>query len=166
METRMPGNATIAILSDIHYAGPDERAVGEDYEFRAIDNPLLRLVARTYRHVIWMRHPLDQGKQLDRFLADVGPVNYCVANGDYACDTAYLGVSNPASLQSAQECLGKLRTKFGDRARFVIGDHEFGKMTLFGGKGGMRLASWHRATKALDNTPMGAALHWCASQAT
>ncbi len=33
---------TVAILSDIHYAGPAERARGEDYELRVIANPLLR----------------------------------------------------------------------------------------------------------------------------
>jgi hypothetical protein len=153
METRAQGDVTIAILSDIHQAGPAERARGEDYEFRTIANPLLRAVARAYRHLIWMRHPLDQGRQLDRFLAEIGPVDYVVANGDYACDTAYVGVSDPGSFQSAQECLGKLRAKFGDRARFTIGDHELGKLTLFGGKGGMQLASWQCVTQQLGLQP-------------
>ena len=134
METNAPGEVTVAILSDIHYAGPAERARGKDYELRAIANPLLRAVARVYRHLIWMRHPLDQGRQLDRFLAEVGPVDYVVANGDYSCDSGFVGVSDPAAGQSAQECLGKLRAKFGDRARFTIGDHELGKLTLFGGR--------------------------------
>ena len=66
---------------------------------------------------------------------------------------AFVGVSDPASFQSAQECLGKLRAKFGDRARFTFGDHELGKLTLFGGKGGMRLASWHCATQQLGLQP-------------
>jgi hypothetical protein len=149
METRAQGDVTIAILSDIHDAGPAERACGEDYEFRTIANPLLRVAARAFRHWIWMRHPLDQGRQLDRFLAEIGPVDYLVANGDYPCDTAYVGVSNPATLQSAQECLDKIRAKFGDRARFTLGDHELGKSTLFGGMGGMRLAAWHCATQQL-----------------
>jgi hypothetical protein len=153
METRAQGDVTIAILSDIHYAGPAERACGEDYEFRTITSPLLRAVARAYRHLIWMRHPLDQGRQLDRFLAETGPVDYVVVNGDYSCDTAYLGVSDPGSFQSAQECLGQLHAKFGDRARFTIGDHELGKLSLFGGKGGMRLASWRCATQQLGLQP-------------
>ena len=153
METRAQGDVTIAVLSDIHQAGPAERARGEDYEFCTIANPMLRAVARAYRHLIWMRHPLDQGRQLDRFLAEIGPVDYVVANGDYACDTAYVGVSDPGSFQSAQECLGKLRAKFGDRARFTIGDHELGKLTLFGGKGGMQLASWRCATQQLGLQP-------------
>jgi hypothetical protein len=72
MEIRAQDDVTVAILSDIHHAGPAERAGGEDYEFRAIANPLLRWVARAYRHLIWMRDPLDQGRQLDRFLAEYG----------------------------------------------------------------------------------------------
>ena len=153
METRGSGDLTIAILSDIHYAGPAERARGEDYELRVIANPLLRTIARTYRNMVWMRHPLEQGRQLDRFLAEVPPPHYVVANGDYTCDTAFVGVSDPAACQSAQECLEKLRAKFGDRARFTFGDHELGKLTLFGGKGGMRLASWHCATRQLGLQP-------------
>jgi hypothetical protein len=153
METRAPGDRIVAILSDIHYAGPAERAGGENYELRVIANPLLRAVARAYRHFIWMRHPLDQGRQLDRFLAEVPPVDYLVANGDYSCDSAFTGVGDPAAFQSAQECLDKLRAKFGGRAWFTFGDHELGKLTLFGGKGGMRLASWHCATQRLGLQP-------------
>jgi hypothetical protein len=153
MDPRASGERTVAILSDIHYAGPAERARGEDYERRAIANPLLRVVARAYRHLVWMRHPLDQGRQLDRFLADVPPVDYLVANGDYSCDVAFVGVSDPATLQSAQECLGKLRAKFGERARFTFGDHELGKWPLAGGQGGMRLASWHSSTRQLGLEP-------------
>ena len=153
METRPPSEVTVAILSDIHLAGPAERARGEDYEFRIIANPLLRFLARVYRHLIWLRHPFEQGRQLDRFLAEIAPVDYLVANGDYVCDTGFVGVSDPAVLQSAQECLGKLRARYGDRARFTLGDHELGKLTLFGGKGGMRLASWQSATRQLGLQP-------------
>jgi len=149
MDSPAPGAVTVAILSDIHYAGPLEQSRGEDYEFRLVANPVLRTLNRVYRHWIWMRHPLDQGRQLDRFLAEVGPVDYVVANGDYPCDTAYGGFSDPASFQSARECLGKLRDRFGDRVRFTLGDHDLGKLSLFGGRGGMRLASWHCATQQL-----------------
>jgi hypothetical protein len=143
------GELNVAILSDIHYAGPAERARGNDYELRVIANPFLRTAARFYRHVIWLRHPLEQGRQLDRFLAEVGAADYLVANGDYSCDSAFVGVSDAAAFASVQECLGKLRAKFGGRARFTIGDHELGKLSLFGGVGGTRLASWRRATEQL-----------------
>jgi len=113
---------------------------------------LLRAAAGAYRHIVWMRHPLEQGRQLDRFLADIGPVDYVVANGDYSCDTGFVGVSDLAAGQSAQECLGKLRSKFGDRVRFTIGDHELGKRALFG-DGKMLLASWRVATEKLGLSP-------------
>jgi len=144
---------TIAVLSDIHYAGPAEKARGEDYEFRPIANPLLRAVARAYRHLFWIRHPLEQDRQFDRFLNTVSPVDHLIANGDYCCDTGFVGVSDPAAFQSAEECLGKLRAKFGGRARFTLGDHDLGKLTMFGGQGGMRLASWHAATQKLGLQP-------------
>ena len=152
METNAPGEVTVAILSDIHYAGAAERARGEDFEMRAVPNPVLRAVARAYRHWIWLRHPLDQGRQLDRFLAEAGPVDYVVANGDYTCNSGFVGVSDPAAGASAQECLDKLRAKFGDRARFAIGDHELGKHGLFG-SGQMLLASWRVATETLGLPP-------------
>lgn len=154
METRAPDRFKIAILSDIHYAGAAERARGNDYEFRSITNPLLRMFLRFYRHFVWMRKPLDQAPQLDRFLREIAPVDYVVANGDYSCDSGFVGVSDPAAFQSAHECLGKLRAKFTDRIRFTIGDHELGKLTLFGGQGGMRLASWTRSTETLDLQPL------------
>ncbi|HTY87095.1 MAG TPA: hypothetical protein VMB80_06490 [Candidatus Acidoferrum sp.] len=153
MDASAPGDLTVAILSDIHHAGPLEQARGEDYEFKFIANPCLRFAARAYRHLVWLRHPLEQGRQLDRFLAEIGPVDYVVANGDYACDSAYGGLSDPAACQSAQECLGKLRARFGDRIRFTFGDHELGKLSLFGSRGGMSLASWQCATRQLGLQP-------------
>jgi hypothetical protein len=135
----------LAILSDIHYASAAEQVAGDDYEYRPIRNFLLRWVVRLYRHHIWMRYPLRQNAQLDRFLADVGPVDYVIANGDHVCDTAASGVSDDAVRQSAQECLGKLRRQFGDKLIAGFGDHELGKLALFDTRGGMRLASWERA---------------------
>jgi len=143
----------VAILSDIHYAGPAERARGNDYEWRAIANLVLRSVVRIYRHCIWMRRPVEQGPQLDRFLAEAGPADYVVGNGDYSCDSGFVGVSDAAARESTQECLGKLCAQFGERARFVIGDHELGKLTFFGGTGGLRLASWRCATETLGLQP-------------
>jgi hypothetical protein len=143
------GEVIVAILSDIHYAGMAERARGNDYELRAITNPLFRSAVRSYRHFVWMRHPVEQGPQLDRFLAEVGPADYVVANGDFSCDSGFVGVSDPAARESTQECLGKLRAQFGESARFVIGDHELGKLTFFGATGGLRLASWRCATETL-----------------
>lgn len=144
---------TVAVLSDIHYAGPSERAKGNDYEIQLVQNPGLRILLRAYRHLIWMRKPMDQGAQLDRFLNGIGSVDHVVANGDYSCDSAFVGVSDPAALESALECAGKLRGRFGERVHFTIGDHELGKLSLVGGRGGMRIASWTSATETLGLKP-------------
>lgn len=153
MKPSAPGRMTVAVLSDVHYAGPAERDRGNDFELRAIANPLLRAGVWFYRHFIWMRRPLEQGAQLGRCLEKIGPVDYVVVNGDYSCDSGFVGVSDAAAFASAQECLGQIRARFGDRARFTIGDHEIGKLTFFGGKGGMRLASWPRTTESLGVNP-------------
>lgn len=153
MEPQASERIKLAILSDIHYPGEAERARGHGYEMRLVANPLLRAFLRFYRDFIWMREPLAQAPQLGRFLAEVGPVDYVVANGDYSCDSGFVGVSDPAANLSAQECLGKLRSQFGDRIEFTLGDHELGKLTLFGGKGGTRMASWRAATQELALKP-------------
>ena len=153
MEPSMSGRVTVAVLSDVHYAGAAERARGNDFETRSIANLPLRSLARIYGRFIWLHKPLEQGVQLDRFLEATGAVDYVVANGDYSCDSAFVGVSDDAAAQSAQECIGKLRARFGDRVQFTIGDHELGKVALTGGAGGMRLASWPRTTESLGLKP-------------
>lgn len=143
----------IAILSDIHYAGPTERAAGDDYETRSIEPPLLRFALRLYREHVWLRYPLRQNPQLDRFLAGVGRVDYAIANGDYACNVAAVGLSDDAALESAQECLGKLRARFGGKLRANFGDHELGKLRLLGTRGGLRFKSWQRCREELGLEP-------------
>jgi hypothetical protein len=144
---------TVGILSDIHYACAAEQARGDDYEFAAIGNPLLRLLVRLYRNYIWLRQPLHKNYLLDLFLAQSASFDFVVANGDYSCNTASVGVSDEATCQSVQECLGKLRCQFGPRLRANFGDHELGKVSFFGGRGGMRLSSWRRAREELGLEP-------------
>jgi len=152
-EARARSPVTVVILSDIHFAGAAERARSNYFELRSVANPLLRFFIRIYRHFFWMRQPMNQGAQLDRFLAVVRPADYVVANGDYSCDSGFVGVSDDAAFESVQECLRKLRDRFGDRIHFNIGDHELGKLTFFGSKGGMRLASWRRTVELLGLKP-------------
>jgi hypothetical protein len=149
----MAGTITLGVLSDIHYASAAERARGDDYEFRDIANPLLRLLIRTHRHFVWLRDPMGQNSLLDRFLQQSDGLDFVVANGDFSCDTNGLGVSDEAARQSARECLDKLRQKFGANLRATYGDHELGKVSLAGGRGGMRLASWQRAQQDLGMPP-------------
>ena len=143
----------IVIVSDIHYAGDAEKARGDDFEIKAVRNPLLRILAGLYRHYYWMRHPTQRGVQLERFLGLEIKADMLIANGDYACDSAFVGVSDDATFQSPEECLRKLRKRFGDRAHFVMGDHELGKLGTFNSSGGMRLASWRRAVEQLGIQP-------------
>lgn len=143
----------LAILSDIHYAGSRERAEGDDYEYRGLENSLLRFAIRQYRRFIWLHYPLRQNGQLDRFLAEVPAVDYAIANGDYSCNTAAFGLCDDAAMESAQECVGKLRDKFGERLRLNFGDHELGKLRLLGTRGGLRLKSWERSIAELGVSP-------------
>ncbi len=148
----MAGTINVGILSDIHYASAAEQARGEDYELQGLTNPLIRLALRAYRHWFWLRDPLGRNYLLDRFLAQEEGFDFVVANGDYSCNTRFVGMSDAAAFQSVSECLGKLRHKFGASFRANYGDHELGKVT-FGRRGGMRLASWRRAREQLDLPP-------------
>jgi hypothetical protein len=144
---------SLAILSDVHYASAAEQARGNDYECRGLDNPFLRLFLRNYRRFIWLRYPLRQNHLLDRFIEAAGKPDLVVANGDYCCDTLYLGVSDDAALQSARECLQKLRNRFSPNFFASFGDHELGKLSFVGGRGGMKRKSWHRARQDLGLQP-------------
>jgi hypothetical protein len=144
----------IAILSDIHYAGAAEQARGDDYEYRGLTSPGLRLFIKSYRHFIWLRQPLHQSHWLDKFIADAGRPDHVIANGDYSCDSAFIGVSDEAAFQSARECLEKLRRQFAPNFHAGFGDHELGKMSFAGNQGGMRLASFHRARRELKLPPL------------
>jgi hypothetical protein len=149
----MGRNLTVGIVSDIHYASPAEQARGNDYDWRELTNPLLRMLVRIHRRHFWLREPLNQNHLLDQFLEKAASFDYLVANGDYSCNTASLGLSDEAAFQSTQECLHKLRQKFGPNLRVTLGDHELGKISFFGGRGGMRLASWRRAQEDLGLQP-------------
>ena len=144
---------TILILSDIHYACDAEKQ-RHGHETRVIANPLLRRAVRVYRHYIWLRDPFAHNHLLDEFLRRADSPDWVVTNGDYSCDTEFVGVSDAAAFESARQCLTKLRDRFGAKLRSVIGDHELGKTSLFGGKGGLRLASWQRATIELGLQPL------------
>lgn len=143
---------TLLIVSDIHYACAAEQ-LRRDHEAKVIPNPLLRLFIKFFRHYIWLREPMQKNHLLDQFLAHPDPADFVIANGDYSCDSAFLGVSDDAAFGSARECLSKLREKFAPNFCGVYGDHELGKLSLFGNRGGMRIASFHRAENELRLEP-------------
>jgi hypothetical protein len=136
----------LAIVSDIHYAGPGEQAHGPDYEFAHARKSLRTSLVRFLRHQLWMRNPVGHSPLLGVFLGRARPADLVVANGDYSCDVAGVGLSHDASCESALLCLGRLREQFGSGFHATIGDHELGKVALLGDHGGLRLRSWERAT--------------------
>ena len=143
----------IAVLSDIHYAGAAERArVG--FQLEGVGPAWQRWAVQTYRHYVWLRDPFAHNGLLDRFLVEAAHADHVVANGDYSCDSAFIGVSDQAAFLSAHECLEKLRQSFVGRFEASFGDHEIGKQMMGGERGGLRLASFHRARTELGLRPL------------
>lgn len=134
----------VAIISDIHFAGPQERE-RHDYPYFGIENPLRRFLYWQFRHWIWQRDPFAHNYLLDRFIEQCADADVVVANGDFSCDSAGVGLSDHASFESAELCLGRLREAFGERFHPVMGDHEIGKMMMSSGRGGLRLESLVRS---------------------
>lgn len=141
------------ICSDIHYASDLEKQRGS-YEINAISSPFQRLLVRFYRHYVWLRNPFGHNHLLDRVLNPPFEPDWVVANGDYSCDSAFVGVSDPAAFASARECLSALRNRYSDRFSAVYGDHELGKVSLCSGKGGLRLRSFEVAQADLELEPI------------
>lgn len=138
----------LVVVSDLHHAGPQERARGGKI---AEDRSALwqRLLLRAHRRFIWLDDPFAHNHLLELFLQVSGDPDWVVCNGDYSCDSAYLGMSDPAAFESASLCLQQLRHRFSDRLLAIMGDHELGKKSMAGGFGGLRLASWHRTRNDL-----------------
>ena len=149
----MSQRVTIAVVSDIHYAGPAERQ-RPDYELDVIPGRLKRLARKTYRDWVWLRDPFAHNDLLDRALAAARGADWLVANGDYSCDSGFIGVADPAAYESAALCLGKMRSAFPGRTRFSFGDHELGKKPLGAEAGGLRLTSWERCLAGLELEPL------------
>lgn len=110
-------------------------------------------MVKLYRHFFWQRDAFAHNHLLDLFLDQQPVPDFVVANGDYSCDSAFIGVSDPAACASAAECLGKLRDRFPGKFTATFGDHELGKKPLGADVGGLRLASYERARNALGLEP-------------
>ncbi len=143
----------ILVLSDVHYACEAEEARGE-FEIEAVRHPVARAWVTAWMRLIWMRRPGLQNVLLDRFIRDAGDADLVVANGDHTVNSAFVGVSDPASLESARICLGKLRDRFGDAFHATIGDHELGKNGFAVNCGGMRLESFRLVRESLGLKPV------------
>ena len=143
---------TLAIGSDVHYAGAAEQARG-DFCTCAVANPLQRLAIKLYRHYFWLRDPFAHNHLLDTFISKTTGADIAVANGDYSCDSGFVGISDDAAFASASECMQKLRAGFGPNLRATFGDHELGKKPLGADKGGLRIKSFERAEHDLRIEP-------------
>ena len=138
----------LLVLSDVHYACEAERARA-GHEARVIANPLLRLAAHGWRSGVWLRDPYGHNHRLDAIVARNPNPDLVVANGDFTVDSAFVGTSDPAARESARIALGRLRDAYADRLLATIGDHDLGKMSLFGGAGGPRLESLRHCSDTL-----------------
>lgn len=143
----------VAIISDIHYACEAEKA-----QRHTILDPIQprwrRQLVYHYRYWFWLRDAFAHNHLLDRFLAENAEADLCVANGDFSCDSAYLGLMDEPAFQSATECLEKLRSVFGERLHATFGDHEIGKKMLAADVGGLRLTGYRRAQVELGLRPL------------
>jgi len=143
---------TLGLLSDIHYASAAEQARGDDYEYRGLKNPLLRRLLRLHRHYIWLRAPLRQNHLLDRFLERSG-----------RWTTSWPTATSPATPGARPErrrLLSKRQRVLGTPPRAVrragavhLRRPRAGKNQPRGNAGGMRLASYRRATEELGLKP-------------
>lgn len=142
----------VLVLSDVHFASEGEQA-RRGHEATVIGNPILRVAANLYRRHIWLKDPYGQNYLLQKFIDTAGVAELVIANGDFTLDTAFVGVSDNAALESAQNCLAKLRDNYGLRFHATMGDHELGKKSLFGGAGGPRIQSLRRTVQDLKISP-------------
>jgi hypothetical protein len=142
----------IAVVSDIHYAGPSE-CLRRGYPLAHLTNRWERWSIAIYRRYIWQRDPFAHNHLLDEFIDRCRDADFVVANGDYSCDSGAIGVADDAACESAHQCLHKLRSAFTERFEATYGDHELGKRILGGEKGGLRLASYIRCQKELNLKP-------------
>ena len=154
----MGETVSILVVSDIHYASAMEKE-RKDFECAVISQPFVRSLVRFYRHFIWLRDPFAHNDLLRTVLNPPSEPDWVVANGDYSCDSAFIGVSDPAAQKSASECLGLLRQRFAPRFLATFGDHELGKISLAGNRGGLRVASFHAARHALGLAPFWTQRH-------
>ena len=145
-------SVSVAVISDVHFAGPAE-SKRAGHESNVIGNCLLRVLVDFYRRHIWLRDVFAHNHLLDYFIETVREIDFVVGNGDYSCDTGFVGPMDEACYESAELCLAQLRSAYGGKFLSVMGDHELGKKSIFGGAGGMRLASWDRAVSGLKIKP-------------
>ena len=143
--------STVIVTCDIHYASELERA-RRNPEGCVVPRWWLRAVANAFRS-LWLGDAERNNITFTQFIDVIRSADWLIANGDFSCDSAFVGVSDDAAMRSAKESLAKLRAISGTSFEATIGDHELGRASLFGGPGGPRLSSWFRCLNDLELRP-------------
>lgn len=130
------------LLCDPHHPGALERLRGSDFEFRGLASAQARRWAWLWRHYVWKRDNFAHQHLLEHWASHVRPEEWVVLGGDYSCDSAFIGLEDPASRASARECLEVVTSTPARGYLAIAGDHEYGKPILDGSRGGIRWASF------------------------
>lgn len=144
------------IFSDVHYAGPAEtrRGLSED----KIKAPLYqKAFVSLYRNFLWLADPVFHAKRIHPLITRINKLSpdEIIYLGDLSMDTGFVGISDHASFESAEEFINLCHSELSSPIRWVMGDHELGKTSIIGKIGGPRFESMSKWTDAL-NMP----IHW------
>lgn len=141
----------IAVISDLHVAGPGEHAETEA-SVRQIGDGESRLRRKfrrglnRFRDRFWHWHPESRAACFVQALQHIYQYNpdLLVANGDYAGDHSGTGLSDDHTYESVNHVVSLIREIFPQRSRFNFGDHDIGKYNTVRRQGGIRLKSLER----------------------
>jgi hypothetical protein len=138
----------IAVISDFHVMGPQEKACAEaSYHAIGADPHPVRRRWRSGLHRVrrrfWNAHPEWREAAFLKALEQVRDYkpDWVIANGDYGGDHGGVGVSDDATFESAAGVIQAIRRRFRSSCRFVFGDHDLGKYSTLLRGGGIRLRS-------------------------
>lgn len=148
------------IFSDVHYAGPGERRRGLT-ETDASVHPIQKMFVSVYRNFLWLADPLAHASNFRNLAIKMNSLKCddSIFLGDTSMDTAFIGIADPLTLESAQEFMSLVQSHIDAPTKWVVGDHELGKTSMIGKKGGPRYKSVENWTEEL-NKPLGWSDHW------
>lgn len=144
------------LFGDVHYAGPQESARG--LTETEIDVSLLqKSMVMFYRKFLWLADPIAHAHQFGRLLEKMELIkaDEAICLGDLSMDTAFVGLSDPATLESAKAMMAMATESLSAPLTWLMGDHELGKTSMIGKRGGPRIKSLQLWEKNL-----GLPVHW------
>lgn len=139
------------LFGDVHYAGPAETRRGLT-ETEMATSWAQKTLVHFYRNFLWLADPIGHAHQFPQLLDSMNQMraDEAVCLGDLSMDTAFVGLSDPASMESAAELVKLVRHKLDAPTTWLMGDHEIGKTSMIGKQGGPRIASFNRWTQELE----------------